>query len=148
MPVRFFVKGARGAKGGEQLIWRGGKRGVKAMEAIGQVDILEPNQYSVEQKLKWLAVLDGQVFEELIRDYYEQAVKPGEYRTGEEELLIPMPYAQSIYCRYLQAMIAAENFESAKYNQQIVLYNAAYQQFRDWVCRSRRHRNRGSGFRF
>ena len=121
---------------------------MKAMEAIGQVDILEPNQYSVEQKLKWLAVLDGQVFEELISDYYEQAVKPGEYRTGEEELLIPMPYAQSIYCRYLQAMIAAENFESAKYNQQIVLYNAAYQQFRDWVCRSRRHRNRGRGFRF
>ncbi len=121
---------------------------MKAMEAIGQVDVLEPNQYSVEQKLKWLAVLDGQVFEELIRDYYEQAVKPGEYCTGEEELLIPMPYAQSIYCRYLQAMIAAENFESAKYNQQIVLYNAAYQQFRDWVCRSRRHRNRGSGFRF
>ena len=79
------------------------------MEAIGQVDVLEPNQYSVEQKLKWLAVLDGQVFEELIRDYYEQAVKPGEYRTGEEELLIPMPYAQSIYCRYLQAMIAAES---------------------------------------
>ena len=98
---------------------------MKAIEAIGQVDVLEPNQYSVEQKLKWLAVLDGQVFEELIRDYYEQAVKPGEYRTGEEELLIPMPYAQSIYCRYLQAMIAAENFESAKYNQQIVLYNAA-----------------------
>ena len=121
---------------------------MKAMEAIGQVDVLEPNQYSVEQKLKWLVVLDGQVFEELISDYYEQAVKPGEYLTGEEELLIPMPYAQSIYCRYLQAMIAAENFESAKYNQQIVLYNAAYQQFRDWVCRSRRHRNRGSGFRF
>ena len=121
---------------------------MKAMEAIGQVDILEPNQYGVEQKLKWLAVLDGQVYEELIRDYFEQAVKPVEYRTGEEELLIPMPYAQSIYCRYLQAMIAAENFESAKYNQQIVLYNAAYQQFRDWVGRSRRHRNRGSGFRF
>ena len=46
---------------------------MKAMEAIGQVDVLEPNQYSVEQKLKWLAVLDGQVFEELISDYYEQA---------------------------------------------------------------------------
>ena len=121
---------------------------MKAIEAIGQVDILEPNQYGVEQKLQWLAVLDGQIYEELIREYDSQAVKPGEYRTGEEELLIPMPYAQSIYCRYLQAMIAAENSESAKYNQQIVLYNAGYQQYRDWVCRRCRHKNRGSAFRF
>ena len=66
----------------------------------------------------------------------------------EEELLAPMPYAESIYCRYLQAMIAAENCESAKYNQQIVLYNGAFQQYRDWICRRGRHRNRGRGFIF
>lgn len=121
---------------------------MKAMDAIRRVDILEPNQYGVDQKLKWLTVLDGQIYEELIGAYWEQAEKPGEYISGEEELMVPMPYAESIYCRYLQAMIAAGNFESAKYNQQIVLYNAAYQQFRDWVCRRGRHKNRGSGFRF
>lgn len=121
---------------------------MRAMDAISQADLLEPNQYGVDQKLKWLALLDGQIYEELLDAYWEQTEKPGEYVSGEEELLMPMPYAGSIYCRYLQAMIAAENFESAKYNQQIVLYNAAYQQFRDWVCRKGRHKNRGSGFRF
>jgi hypothetical protein len=112
------------------------------------VDSLEPNQYGVEQKLKWLSMLDGQIYEELIKFYYEQAIKPGEYSTGEEELLVPIPYAEGVYCRYLQAMIAAENAESAKYNQQIVLYNSAYQQFRDWVYRDRSHINKGKRFRF
>ena len=121
---------------------------MKAIEAIHRVDILEPNQYAVDQKLRWLSLLDGQIFEELINAYEPEREKPGEYITGEEELLAPMPYAESIYCRYLQAMIAAENCESAKYNQQIVLYNGAFQQYRDWICRSGRHRNRGRGFRF
>lgn len=121
---------------------------MKAMDVIKQVDILEPNQYGVGQKLRWLAMLDGQVYEELLSAYREGAEPPGEYGSGDEELLIPMPYGESVYCRYLQAMIAAENFESAKYNQQIILYNAAYQQFRDWICRSGRHRSSGRGFRF
>jgi len=121
---------------------------MKAMDAIRQVDSLAPNQYGVEQKLRWLALLDGQIYEEVMCAYEGRPEKPGAYSTGEEELLVPMPYAEGIYGRYLQAMIAAENFESAKYNQQIILYNAAYQQFRDWVCRNGRHKNRGRGFRF
>lgn len=121
---------------------------MKALDAIRRVDILEPNQYGVDQKLRWLSLLDGQIYEELISAYDPEKEKPGEYVTGEEELLAPMPYAEGIYCRYLQAMIAAENFESAKYNQQIVLYNGAFQQYRDWICRSGRHRNRGREFRF
>lgn len=121
---------------------------MKAIEAICRVDILEPNQYSVDQKLRWLSLLDGQIFEELICLYEPQRQKPGEYFSGEEELLVPVPYAEGIYCRYLQAMIAAENFESARYNQQIVLYNGAFQQYRDWVCRSGCHKDRGKGFVF
>lgn len=112
------------------------------------MDILEPNQYGVDQKLRWLSLLDGQIYEELLNAYEPGRESPGEYVTGEEELLAPMPYAEGIYCRYLQAMIAAENFESAKYNQQIVLYNGAFQQYRDRICREGRHRNRGRGFIF
>lgn len=121
---------------------------MKAMEAIELVDELEPNQYDTRVKLRWLSVLDGQIFDELIQDYYPQAKRPEGYSEGTEELLVPQPYAEGIYCRYLQAMIAAENFESAKYDQQIILYNGAYKQYRDWICRSMRHRSRGLGFRF
>ena len=39
---------------------------MKAMDVIKQVDILEPNQYGVGQKLRWLAMLDGQVYDCLL----------------------------------------------------------------------------------
>ena len=93
-------------------------------------------------------MLDGQIYEELVQHYQQESSKPGSYFTGEEELLVPMPFAQSLYCKYLQAMIAAENFEGAKYNQHIALYNSAFGQYRDWIMRSALHKNSGRGFRF
>ena len=60
---------------------------MKALDAIRRVDILEPNQYGVDQKLRWLSLLDGQIYEELISAYEPGKEKPGEYVTGEEELL-------------------------------------------------------------
>lgn len=121
---------------------------MKAIEIIQRVDELEPNQYNIGQKLSWLAQLDGQIFRELTAAYEPQAVEPGEYSGGEETLLVPPPYAEGVYCRYLQAMMAAGNFETAKYNQQIAMYDSAYGQYRDWVLRSRKHRDMGRGFVF
>ena len=37
---------------------------MKAMDIIDRVDLMEPNQYSPEQKLHWLSTLDGKLFEE------------------------------------------------------------------------------------
>lgn len=121
---------------------------MKAIEVIQKVDRLEPNQYDVGQKLDWLAELDGQIFRELASAYDSQAVMPAGYSHGEEELLVPFPYGESVYCRYLQAMIAAGNFETAKYNQQIAMYDSAYSQYRDWCLRSKKHRSSGEGFKF
>lgn len=121
---------------------------MKAIDIIRRVDTLEPNQYGVEQKLSWLGELDGQIFRELISQYDSTATLPQSYSDGDEVLLVPFPYGESVYCRYLQAMIAAENFETAKYNQQISLYNSAYSQYRDWYLRSGTHRHSGAGFRF
>ena len=34
---------------------------MKAMDIIDRLDGLEPNQYSPEQKLRWLSILDGNI---------------------------------------------------------------------------------------
>ena len=121
---------------------------MKAIDIIQKVDELEPNQYGVEQKLSWLSQLDGQIFRELISAYDSAAVLPESYTGGDEALLVPFPYGESVYLGYLQAMIAAENFEAAKYNQHISMFNSAYSQFRDWYMRSRTHVKTGGQFRF
>lgn len=110
-------------------------------EAINRTDALAPNQYSAAQKLRWLSDLDGKILLELFRgragrwavsDAFEG------YTEGEEELLVPAPFAGDVYENYLLSRIAQANAEIQKYNLYAALFNTAYQQFASWVLRSRR----------
>jgi len=100
-------------------------------EIIANVDLKEPNSYSSAEKLRWLSALDGKIFEEVLKTHegLEADASPEPYSTGEEELLIPFPYGEGVYTHYLIAMIAAANAETARYNQQIAMYNAEYSQW-------------------
>lgn len=113
-----------------------------AGDMIAYVDGVEPNQFSTGQKLAWLNELDGLAWDELVMTHVP--TRAGEHcsplrqepeRTVIDsvaaELLIPSPYGESVYNHYLQAMIAAENGEAGKYNQQMLLYNTAYQRYAD-----------------
>ena len=122
---------------------------MKAMDVIERVDLLEPNDYSPEQKLRWLSTLDGKAVEEVIRTHEggEETALP-HYESGAEELVIPEPYGADIYYYYLQAMIAAENSETQRYNKRMTLFNSAYT---GWVNRyAAQHRAicAGEHFRF
>lgn len=55
------------------------------------------------------------------------------YTDPTDELIIRDPYGSQIYLHWLQAQIASENSEIAKYNQQMALYNAAYQTFCNYI---------------
>ena len=109
-----------------------------AGDIIATVDNVEPNQYSTGQKLGWLNELDGLVWDEVVRTHlrFECPKERTVIDSVTSELLIPFPYGESIYSHYLQAMIASENGEAAKYNQQISLYNAAYRTYVNHVNRT------------
>ncbi len=109
---------------------------MKAMDIIDRVDLMEPNQYSPEQKLHWLGTLDGKLFEELCRPRRPESEKPLPYQTGQETLLIPPPYGEDIYYNYLQAMIAAENSETQRYNRRMTMFNSLMQEYLNWYNRS------------
>lgn len=109
---------------------------MKAMDIIDRVDLMEPNQYSPEQKLKWLSILDGKVYEEIIRPREAEPQGFDEYTTGAEELLVPFPYDYDVYYYYLQAMIAIENSETQRANKRMQLFNNAYTEYVNWYCRN------------
>ncbi len=122
---------------------------MKAIDMIERVDLLEPNDYSPEQKLHWLQSLDGRIFRELV-ETHEQAeteTLPA-YVSGDEELLVGEPYGEDLYYYYLQAMIAAENSETQRYNKRMTLFNSAYTAFSAWYVRTHRPRQAGDHFRF
>lgn len=110
-------------------------------EAVDRVDALAPNQYSAEQKLRWLSDLDGKILLELSGPREARGVVPcafESYTEGEEELLVPAPFAGDVYENYLLSRIAQANAEIQKYNLYAALFNTAYQQFASWFLRSRR----------
>ena len=121
---------------------------MKAMDIIDRVDMLEPNQYSPEQKLHWLHSLDGKLFEELVRPRRPDKAAPAPYQHGQEELLIPEPYGEDIYYNYLQAMIAAENSETQRYNRRMTMFNSMLREFMNWYIRVNPPVSRGEKFRF
>lgn len=66
-------------------------------EAIERVDTLKPNQYTDEQKVRWLERLDGQLFLELVCTHEGAEGTLPRYGTDQmdRELLAPDPWATS-----------------------------------------------------
>ncbi len=119
-------------------------------EIIADVDLKEPNSYSSDEKLRWLSSLDGKIFAEVLQTHEgleaDAAFTP--YSDGTETPLIPFPYCEGVYTHYLIAMIAAANAETARYNQQIALYNAEYSQWWNACHAAHLPLHGGSRFKF
>lgn len=53
------------------------------------------------------------------------------YHGLSDEMVVEDPYGEDIYVPYLQAKIALENAETVKYNQNIAVFQSAYQEWTD-----------------
>lgn len=101
-------------------------------EVIQAVDSQKPNNYSETEKKRWLSTLDGVLKAEVI-DTHEgdtEIVFNGydENTTLDTELLAKAPY-DNIYTHWLTAQIDLTNGEYGKYNNNITVFNTAYQSF-------------------
>ena len=111
-------------------------------EAIGRVDGLKHNTYTNAEKTAWLSRLDGKVKTELI-DTHEGGsnVKFDGYTpetNPDTVLLVGEPYDE-IYLRWLEAQIDYHNGEIDKYNNSIMLFQAAYNEFSRYYNRTHMH---------
>lgn len=111
---------------------------MKIIEAIQKVDALKPNNYSQEDKIKWLSTLDGIIKNEII-DTHEGAdrVEFNGYDISslETELIVPAPY-DDIYIKWLEAQIDYNNSEIGKYNNSMAMYNSAYGNYERYYNRT------------
>lgn len=75
--------------------------------------------------------------------------KPKPPYTGPtDELIVKDPYGSEIYQHWLQAKIAEENAEIVKYNQQKMLFDAAYKEWTDYYNRTHMPKGARGGNRF
>ena len=108
-------------------------------EVIANVDDLMPNQYSTEQKIRWLSTLDGKIWHEVVRTHMgpTMAYYPFDgYASDDQELIVQPPYAEDLYGYYLKSRIAAENNEINKYDQFAAQFNQAYEDWTGWYNRT------------
>lgn len=136
-------------------------------ECINTVDSQKPNQYSTDDKVRWLSVLDAKIKSDII-DMYEQPVpvedtkivilEEGEEIPEEEEetgdftgytpedmakeLLVPFPHDE-LYVAYLKAKIDEANGEGARYNNSASAFNSLLLDFEKHYNKTHTPKRRG-----
>ena len=100
--------------------------------AIARFDTLYPNEFPYAEKLRWLSVLDGQIFRDVLSVCPENAGRTfdGYALTADKktELLVPFPY-DDLYIKYLAAQCDKIHADVARYANSAAVFNAAYSEF-------------------
>lgn len=108
-------------------------------QAIDHVDRVRPNQFEQTMKVHWLSKLDGMIFREVFQTHEgnrRHHFDGYDCSDTDTELLVPFPYDEDVYNYFLQSQIDKENGEYKRYNQNVVMYNNAFQTFQDWYNRT------------
>ena len=122
---------------------------MKIIEAINRIDSLKHNTYTQNEKVAWLSRLDSMV-KRLIIDTHEggDEVEFTGYDDSQDlnqEMLVPAPFDE-IYLRWLEAQIDYTNGEYDKYNNSILMYQAAYDAYANYY--NRNHMPQGKKVKF
>ena len=119
------------------------------IEAINRADALFPNSYKEAEKVYWLSTLDGIIKTEIIDTHegYEGVEFSGynENTPLNTKLLVPAPYDE-IYIRYLEMQINYTNGEFGRYNNSVLMYEEAFNAFKQYYNRT--HMPLGRKFKF
>jgi len=116
------------------------------IEAINRVDAVKPNGFHLDEKICWLSRLDGIVKSELHDVHMNDIQTVFEGYDGKsltKELFVPHPYDE-VYLRYLESQIDYASGEYEKYNNSILLFNAAWEAYQKFYHRT--HRPRAKDF--
>ena len=115
-------------------------------ECIDQVDKMKPNQYTEEDKIRWISEVEHSVFYDIIvthrrpwwRHKKDEMVRYSPYTTEDmdKELIAPFPY-DSLYTAYLKMKIDEENQETQRYNASATLFNAYLDEFAKHINKTR-----------
>ncbi len=106
-------------------------------EIITQVDRVRPNQYDIPQKVRWLSEVEGTVVDEIFNRAEGNEIEFDKYTyesDAERELMIPDRFSD-IYISYLLAKVDFHDMETESYNNDVLMYQAAYEQFAAWYRR-------------
>lgn len=120
-------------------------------EAITRTDTFLPNQYTNEEKTRWLDQLDRSIKAQIIDTHQGAgAISFSGYEffsSHMTELLAPPPFDE-MYLRWLEAQIHYHNDEYDEYNASIAMYNTIYNNYANYYKRTHLPISQGCRFVF
>lgn len=128
---------------------------MKIQEALTQLRKVKPNQYDDGTLVRWLAALDGKIYNDIIVWHEQPKAHEPEEENGEApvpqiydgfraydpvddmetELLVNAPY-DDLYIKYLGTQVDYHNAEWARYNNGMMMFNMALSEFADHYNRT------------
>ena len=120
-------------------------------EAITRLDALKFNTYDEPDKVEWLSRLDSAVKLQIIDSHGgSEDVTFNGYNADTPHntvLLVPAPYDE-VYLRWMEAQIDYHNGEYDKFNNSIVMYNTAFDNYQKYYIRTHKPVQTGRRFLF
>lgn len=116
-------------------------------ELIERIIILRGRQYDEDIMVGWLNEIEGQVVDDVVNraEGYDMVFRPLSYaQDTERQLTIPDRF-QDVYINYMLSKIDYHNQETERYNNDVVMYNSAYDAYAAWFRREHRPK-RGAMF--
>lgn len=108
-------------------------------DAIKKTDELQPNSFGQEEKIRWLAQLDRELWREVVLTHEgaEDAVEP-EYRedTADDTLLLVEGPYDCMYIHWLQSRIDYALAEYGRFNNSNAAFEADRMAWRMWYNRT------------
>ena len=106
---------------------------MKLVEVLRDVDQTRPNAYTDAEKIAWLNTIEGRVYTDILQkaEGFEGEFIPFAEGQEERELAVPVPFTD-LYTYYLASKIDFFNGDTARYNDSIVLYNKAWDDYAAW----------------
>lgn len=109
---------------------------ITAQDVIDAVEKVRPNAYSDEEKLKWINEVEGKIHDEIIKN--SEIGKDNEFVTvsSPDTLLTADSRFSQMYVYYLLAKIDFFDNEPTKYNNDLAMFDSAYESFACWHIRT------------
>ena len=119
-------------------------------DIIGHITELRGQQYDTETLTAWLSELEGQIVDEVINlaEGEEREFSPFDFNTDWEKQLAAPARFMDVYTNYLMAKIDFHNQESERYNNDVVMYQAAYDRYCAWYIRTHKMKKIAAFSRF
>lgn len=121
------------------------------IEAINRLDELKFNTYTQDDKVEWLSRLDSAVKLQIIDNHVgAENISFSGYNKDtplNTVLLVPAPYDE-VYLRWMEAQIDYHNGEYDKFNNSIVMYNTAFDNYQKYYIRTHKPVQTGRRFLF